>query len=227
MFPCVKSFSVRTRMSSGSSSPTSPGRPVFSSARAATPRAAEGARHEAVRARADVRVELGPVHLEEARVLVELVLDGVGGDDLHVHRDLPRGVGADGDAVPRVRREEEVERRPARFGGHSRGLYRRRRGLPRRPRLGQNGSMRSARDVHVVAAEAGSERAAELLPALRAAGPRRSRPRPSARRPPRTRGTRSGSGRRSPSSPGRCAPRWPTAGCSSWPTSAPRSRCPR
>ena len=30
--------------------------------------------------------------------------------------------------------------------------------------------MRSARDVHVVAAEAGSERAAELLPALRAAG---------------------------------------------------------
>ena len=36
MFPCVKSFSVRTRMSSGSSSPTSPGRPVFSSARAAT-----------------------------------------------------------------------------------------------------------------------------------------------------------------------------------------------
>ena len=43
-------------------------------------------------------------------------------------------------------------------------------GLPRRPRLGQNGSMRAARDVHVVAAEAGSERAAELLPALRAAG---------------------------------------------------------
>jgi starch phosphorylase len=44
------------------------------------------------------------------------------------------------------------------------------RGAPRRPRLGQNESMRAARDVHVVAAEAGSERAAELLPALRAAG---------------------------------------------------------
>ena len=36
--------------------------------------------------------------------------------------------------------------------------------------MGQNGSMRAARDVHVVAAEAGSERAAELVPALRAAG---------------------------------------------------------
>ena len=117
-------------MSRGSSSPTSPCRPDFSSASAATRGAAQRARHEAVRARADVRVQLRAVHLEQARVLVELVLHGVGGDDLDVHRDLPRRVGPDGDAVPRVRREEQVERRPAHLGGHWPDYTAGRAGLP-------------------------------------------------------------------------------------------------
>jgi hypothetical protein len=62
-------------------------------------------RDEAVRRRTDVREALRAVDLQMAARLVDLVLHGVGGNDLD-ERVHDRGrVGTDGDAVPRMRLE--------------------------------------------------------------------------------------------------------------------------
>src|SRR5262249_40374183 len=72
------------------------------------PLRAQRARQEPVEAGAHVRILLRPVHAQDARDLVHLVLHGVGGDDLDVGRDHAGGVRAHGRAVPGMRAEAQI-----------------------------------------------------------------------------------------------------------------------